>query len=83
MAEEAYSGGLAGLVNCRVCNNALDASPAWEEATESFLDVDHAHTFANASKTASEWAVQAWFTIQAGSATGPVEVRSVTIGVSP
>lgn len=46
------------IINCngnltlQICNNANDAAPAWEAATN-----ETAHTFANATKTADQWAI--------------------------
>ena len=46
------------IINCngnltlQICNNANDAAPAWEAATNETV-----HTFANAAKTAAQWAI--------------------------
>ncbi len=46
------------IINCngnltlQICNNANDAAPAWEAATNETV-----HTFANATKTADQWAI--------------------------
>ena len=46
------------IINCngnltlQICNNANDAAPAWETATNETV-----HTFANAAKTADQWAI--------------------------
>ena len=46
------------IINCngnltlQICNNANDAAPAWEAATNETV-----HTFANAAKTADQWAI--------------------------
>lgn len=46
------------IINCngnltlQICNNANDATPAWEAATNETV-----HTFANAAKTADQWAI--------------------------
>lgn len=53
----------AGDVQIRVCNNALDASPAWEIANAGLK-----HIFSNNSKTASKWAVGVWVTINPSAA---------------
>lgn len=45
-----------------VCNNAFDASPAWEDATQAYLN-KAAHTFVNATKTAANWGVDVRLTI--------------------
>ena len=46
------------IINCngnltlQICNNANDAAPAWEAAINETV-----HTFANATKTADQWAI--------------------------
>ena len=46
------------IINCngnltlQICNNANDASPAWENATNETV-----HNFANTTKTAAQWAI--------------------------
>ena len=46
------------IINCngnltlQICNNANDAAPAWEAAVNETV-----HTFANATKTADQWAI--------------------------
>ena len=46
------------IINCngnltlQICNNANDAAPAWEAAENETV-----HTFANAAKTADQWAI--------------------------
>ena len=46
------------IINCngnltlQICNNANDTAPAWETATNETV-----HTFANAAKTADQWAI--------------------------
>ena len=46
------------IINCngnltlQICNNAIDASPAWENATNETV-----HNFANTTKTADQWAI--------------------------
>lgn len=63
-------------VNVYVCNNANDASPAWEACS---LGEDH--IFTNNSKTASSWAVAAKVIVLAGDATGQISVSAVGLGV--
>ena len=41
-----------GNLTLKICNNANDAAPAWEAATNETV-----HTFANATKTADQWAI--------------------------
>ena len=40
-----------GNLTLKICNNANDASPAWENATNETV-----HNFANTTKTAAQWA---------------------------
>lgn len=40
----------------RVCNNANDATPFWEDMTTEFLN-KQTHSFTNTTKTATDWAV--------------------------
>jgi len=54
-------------------NNALDVSPAWEDATEAFLNMDY-HEFTNTEKTAGEFATAVRFTVQANDCMGPIYV---------
>lgn len=41
-----------GNLALKICNNANDAAPAWEAATNETV-----HTFVNAAKTADQWAI--------------------------
>lgn len=41
-----------GNLTLKICNNANDAAPAWEAAINETV-----HTFANATKTADQWAI--------------------------
>ncbi len=41
-----------GNLTLKICNNANDANPAWETATNETV-----HTFVNAAKTADQWAI--------------------------
>ena len=59
----------------QVCNNANDASPTWETCTDDF-NANQAHTFTNTSKTNSSWGVGLRVVINAGTATGTIEVRA-------
>lgn len=40
----------------QVCNNAFDASPTWEDATQAFINKE-AYYFTNTTKTATNWGV--------------------------
>lgn len=52
-----------------VCNNGLDAEPTWEETVPGEI-----HTFTNAAKTAENWALNWKVTVNAGTATGPIQI---------
>jgi len=70
----------AADVQVRICNNALDGSPTWENATAAYL-ARQPHNFTNTSKTAADWAVSLHVTINANNATGAIEVFRVGMGV--
>lgn len=61
-----------------VCNNALDENPTWEEITQAVKDGAY-HVFTNDTKTATEWAVNYKFTVEANDTMGPIEVQAVSI----
>jgi hypothetical protein len=78
-----FSGAAGQSITAKCCNNALDDEPTWEEASADLADINHAHYFTNTTKTAADWAIQAWITIYAGDAVGTIEVRNLFIGTSP
>lgn len=57
-------------------NNALDINPTWEDATQAFFDMDY-HTFTNATKTGTEFAVAARVTIKANDCMGPIYIDAI------
>lgn len=63
------------------CNNALDASPAWEDMTAEYAS-NHEHVFTNATKTNASWAVAVKYVVQANNATGTIEIQAIGVGVS-
>jgi hypothetical protein len=66
----------ATLQSLKVCNNAKDASPVWEDMLADYT-AGKAHEFTNESKTDTEWAFGAWVVILAGTATGNIEARAL------
>jgi hypothetical protein len=59
----------------QVCNNMNDASPTWENCTSEF-NAGTAHTFTNTNKVNASWAIGLKVIINAGTATGVIEVRA-------
>ena len=59
-----------------VCNNALDATPVWENATESVLKGDP-HMFDNDTKTSSKWAVKVEIVVERNGAEGSCYISSI------
>ncbi|MDK7354976.1 hypothetical protein QP518_04355 [Peptoniphilus harei] len=61
------AGGAEGtIISIKVCNNALDSSPTWEEVPKDLHD--QRYNFKNSSKTADKWAVGVWVRIDRGTA---------------
>lgn len=61
------AGGAEGtIISIKVCNNALDASPTWEEIPKDLHG--QRYNFKNSSKTADKWAVGVWVRIDRGTA---------------
>jgi hypothetical protein len=60
-----------------ICNNGHDASPAWEDCTQSVL-TGQKHYFENAAKTADNWGVKVKARLERGSAVGAVSITSIT-----
>jgi hypothetical protein len=56
------------------CNNAYDASPAWEDITAPFNN-GLGYTFANATKTASQWGINFRVTVDKNTATDRVIIN--------
>ncbi len=51
------------VAKVEACNNAFDASPAWEDITAQ-VAINRVHNFLNQSKTAEKWGVNVRFTIE-------------------
>ena len=51
------------VAKVEACNNAFDASPAWEDITAQ-VAINRVYTFLNQSKTAEKWGVNVRFTIE-------------------
>ncbi|MDU5324464.1 MAG: hypothetical protein E6149_07295 [Peptoniphilus harei] len=61
------AGGAEGtIISIKVCNNALDSSPTWEEVPKDLHG--QRYNFKNSSKTADKWAVGIWVRIDRGTA---------------
>lgn len=56
-----------------VCNNANDASPTWEDATNAVV-YNLVHMFTNTTKTADTWAVSIKVHVERGTSSGPCYV---------
>lgn len=64
----------ATIESVKVCNNALDASPTWEDATNA-VKTNRGYLFTNTMKTAANWAINIWVVIAKGSATERVKLN--------
>lgn len=64
-----------------VTNNALDASPVWEECTAQVAN-GASYTFTNAAKVSADWAVSVRVVIKANAAIGNIKVNAIGVGVS-
>lgn len=58
----------AEIESVKVCNNALDAEPTWEDATIA-VKGNRGFLFNNTNKTAENWAINIWVIIAKGTAT--------------
>ncbi|WP_235615928.1 Ig-like domain-containing protein, partial [Brevibacillus reuszeri] len=58
----------ASIESVKVCNNALDDTPTWEDATNA-VKGGRGYLFTNTTKTAENWAINLWVTIAKGTAT--------------
>jgi hypothetical protein len=61
-----------------VCNNANDTSPTWEDATQAVID-GLVYVFTNASKTATDWAVDLQINVDRNGASGACYVSAVDV----
>jgi Bacterial Ig domain len=57
----------------RVCNNALDEVPTWEDATAA-VTAGRGYLFTNQEKTAENWRINIWVSIAKGTATERVRL---------
>jgi hypothetical protein len=57
----------------RVCNNALDEVPTWEDATAA-VTAGRGYLFTNQEKTAENWRINIWVCIAKGTATERVRL---------
>ena len=64
------------IFKIEVCNNANDATPTWEDATETITE-DKVYLFGNTSKTADSWAVSVKITVDRNGAEGPCYISSI------
>lgn len=60
-------------LSVKVCNNAFDASPTWEDITTAFLN-RQAYSFTNTTKTATKWGINLQFEILKGTTTEQIIV---------
>ena len=60
------------------CNNAYDATPAWENCTAEYKN-STAYTYKNSTKTAATWAIGVRVKIVANNATGPIGISNLCI----
>ncbi|WP_214812381.1 hypothetical protein [Exiguobacterium sp. s181] len=74
----ANDGTVPASLKVEVSNNALDASPTWEDVT-SKVNTGNYHNFTNKAKTAANWAVSYRVTIEANDSLGPIEVQGLGI----
>jgi hypothetical protein len=71
----------AASIQVLACNNGNDATPTWENITTDY-QAGAAHTFTNASKTASQWGLAVRAIITANAATGEISISAVGMGVN-
>lgn len=64
----------AAIESVKVCNNALDPEPAWEDAT-SAVKGNRGYLFTNTTKTAENWAINIWVVIAKETATERVRLN--------
>ncbi|MGG1158745.1 DNRLRE domain-containing protein [Brevibacillus formosus] len=57
----------ASIESVKVCNNYLDDVPTWEDCTGA-VKGNRGYLFTNKNKTAPEWAINLWVTIDKGTA---------------
>lgn len=64
----------ASIESVKVCNNALDEEPTWEDATNAVKN-NRGYLFTNKTKTAPSWAINIWVLIAKGTATERVKLN--------
>lgn len=64
----------ATIESVKVCNNALDATPTWEDATNA-VKAGRGYLFTNKTKTAVNWAINVWVIIAKGTANERVKLN--------
>lgn len=64
----------AEIESVKVCNNALDTTPTWEDATIA-VKANRGYLFTNTTKTAANWAINIWVIIAKGTATERVRLN--------
>ncbi|QQE75229.1 Ig-like domain-containing protein [Brevibacillus composti] len=58
----------SSIESVKVCNNALDAEPTWEDATAA-VTAGRGYLFTNQTRTAQDWRIDIWVVIAKGTAT--------------
>lgn len=66
----------AATFKIEVCNNGLDTSPTWEDATSS-MNSGLVYLFTNTTKTATNWGVKIRVTVNRNGGTGACYVSSI------
>lgn len=64
------------IVSVQACNNALDASPTWENATNLVLS-GFPYPFSNTTKTATKWGVSFKVRIERGGSSQPIYINGI------
>ncbi|WP_409175830.1 DNRLRE domain-containing protein [Brevibacillus fortis] len=64
----------ASIESVKVCNNALDAVPTWEDCT-GVVKGNRGYLFTNKTKTAANWAINLWVVLAKGTATEHVRLN--------
>ncbi|MDR2044156.1 MAG: DUF6273 domain-containing protein [Clostridium sp.] len=59
-----------------VCNNGNDASPAWENCTNN-VQAGLLYNFTNSAKTAANWGVNIWVSVDRNGASGDCYISSI------
>ncbi|MFF2530342.1 hypothetical protein ACFVS2_15710 [Brevibacillus sp. NPDC058079] len=67
MTLERYLPEGSAIESVKVCNNYLDDAPTWEDCTGA-VKGNRGYLFTNKNKTAPEWAINLWVTINKGTA---------------